>query len=233
MHTLQPKRQTDLTKQVLIDTRDSELDYKNGHIKDAVFLPRNRFDFYEYVDTKGGITFDEVYNTMREIGVSNETVELVLYDTAGENACRLYFVLRYFGFINVRILQGGYAGWKAAGLPEDTVDVTPKVSKELSLSPSRTYLVTRPTQMMGDFAARRSQIIDTRQVEHFKMNVMPRAINIPSTKFMRNGSFKSVKEIRDICRSEGFDVENNSKGPIIIYSDQGRSSSDWYFALSM
>eukprot|EP00483_Globobulimina_turgida_P000021 UN00021 len=136
MQTAQPKRQADLTKQILIDTRDDELDYQQGHIKDAVFLPRNRFDFYEYVDTKGGITFDEVYNTMLDVGVSNDTSEIVLYDNAGENACRLYFVLRYFGFVNVRILQGGYAGWKAIGLPEDTVDVKPKTSKELSLNPS-------------------------------------------------------------------------------------------------
>eukprot|EP01083_Nonionella_stella_P214201 771948_1 len=232
MHTSQPKRKIDLTKQVVIDTRD-ESNYQKGHIEDAVYLPRNRFDFFEYIDTKGGITFDEVYNTMREAGVGNDTSEIVLYDNSGENACRLYFVLRYFGFVNVRILQGGYSGWVSAGLPESTKETMPKTRSDLSLNPTRTYLLVRPTQMLENHASKRSQIIDTRQQEQFKINSIPRAINIPSSQFMKNGHFKSVQEIRDLCRSQGFDVENNSKGHIILYSDKGRSSSIGYFALSM
>eukprot|EP01084_Bolivina_argentea_P130422 230234_1 len=231
--TSKPKKQPDITKQVLIDTRDNLSDYKKGHINGAVHCPRNRFDFYEYIDTKGGITFDEVYNTMRDIGVNNNTSEIILYDNAGENACRLYFVLRYFGFVNVRILHGGYAGWIKAGLPESITETKPETSSELSLKPMRPYVLIRPTQMLENHKAKRSQIIDTRQPEYFKISSIPRAINLPAIKFMKDGYFKSVQEIRDLCRSEGFDVENNSKGHIIFYSDKGRSSSIAYFALSM
>lgn len=83
-HSSQPDRKPDLSTQVLIDARDDESAYKSGHIKDAIFLPRSRFNCYEFVDTKGGITFDEIYNTFRDIGVSNDTSEIVLYDQAGE-----------------------------------------------------------------------------------------------------------------------------------------------------
>merc|ERR1712154_238340 len=203
-----------------------------GHIKNAINLPRDRFDFTEYVDTKGGITFDEVYNTMKAVGVDNDTSEIVLYDNAGELVCRAWFVLRYFGLSKVRILNGGYNGWKYVELPEDKTEVIPTPSTELSLKPTRRVL-TRPTQMLENHENKRSQIIDTRKPEEFKINAIPRAINIPSEKFMKDGYFKTVQEIRDVCRAEGFDVENNSKGHIIVYSNRGRSSAVAYFALSM
>eukprot|EP01084_Bolivina_argentea_P018295 34053_1 len=233
MHTSELKREPDLSRQILIDIRSNE-DYNEGHIKDAVCLPRTRFDFTEYVDTKGGITFDEVYNTMRQVGVSNGTDEIILYDNAGEMMCRAFWVLRYFGFANIRILSGGYLnGWRAIGLPEDTKETVVKESTELTLKPSRPYLMTRPTQMMENHQAGRSQIIDTRRPEEYAINKIPRSINIPSYKFMKDGSFKSVQEIRQLCRSEGFDVENNSKGHIILYSNRGRGAAIGYFALSM
>jgi len=233
-HSSQPERTPDLSKQILIDVRDDESAYKSGHIKDAIFLPRSRFNCYEFVDTKGGITFDEIYNTFRDIGVSNDTSEIVLYDEAGENVSRLYYVMRYFGFNNVRILQGGYGAWKEAGLPEDTEIVSPKPSSDLRLKATRPEILVRPTQMMENHKAQRSQIIDTRSPEEFKVNAIQRAVNIPASKFQEKpGYFKKVKDIRDLMRSEGFDVENNSKGHIVLYSNKARSSSIAYFALNM
>ena len=83
-HSSQPNQEPDLSRQILIDARDNENDYKSGHIKNAIWLPRNYFNSYEFIDTKGGITFDEIYNTFREIGVNNDTSEIILYDQCGE-----------------------------------------------------------------------------------------------------------------------------------------------------
>ena len=142
--------------------------------------------------------------------------------------------MRYFGFERVRILNGGYNAWKEARLPEDTKDVKPKPSSQLSLKRTRQDILVRPTQMLENHASHRSQIIDTRSPEEFKINSIPRAVNIPAYKFVEKpGYFKTVKEIRDLMRSEGFDVENNSKGHIILYSNKARSSSIAYFALNM
>ena len=90
--------------------------------------------------------------------------------------------------------------------------------------------------MLENHSVHTSQIIDTRTPEEFKINSIPRAVNIPASKFMETGKpgyFKTVKQIRDLMRSEGFDVENNSKGHIILYSNKARSSSIAYFALNM
>lgn len=47
-----------------------------------------------------------------------EGSRVVLYDRVGGNwAARTYWTLRWIGFDEVRLLEGGFAAWKAAGLP--------------------------------------------------------------------------------------------------------------------
>mmetsp|Transcript_16893 Transcript_16893/g.26237 ORF Transcript_16893/g.26237 Transcript_16893/m.26237 type:complete len:324 (+) Transcript_16893:58-1029(+) len=232
MHTAAPEKKLDMSKQILLDVRDDPSEYEKGHIKDAIYLPRDRFDFYDYLDTQGGITFDKVYNKLREIGVGSDYSDIVLYDNAGENVCRLWYVLRYFGFSHVRILNGGYQHWLKAGLPEDTTVVAPTPSKELPLKPTRTIL-TRPTQMLENVQHRRSKIIDTRSPSEYKASRIPGAVNVHAAQFMKDGYFKPVHDIREIMRAQGFDPENNSMGHIILYGDKNRGSSVAFYALSM
>lgn len=72
----------DSSKQMVIDL-SHEQGYRRGHIKGAVNLPLERFDFTKQVDTYGGITQDDAYNVMKSLGVSNDTSEIILYDNSG------------------------------------------------------------------------------------------------------------------------------------------------------
>ena len=57
---------------------------------------------------------------MRRLGVSPESV-IVAYDDGLCNfASRLWFTLRWVGFENVRVLNGGFALWEKLGLPVQT-----------------------------------------------------------------------------------------------------------------
>ena len=48
--------------------------------------------------------------------------EVVAYDEAGEGgAARLWWLLRHFGHEAVAVLDGGLAGWRAAGGPLEGV----------------------------------------------------------------------------------------------------------------
>jgi len=59
---------------------------------------------------------------MRRLGVHNDSA-VVVYDAAdGVPAARAWWDIRYFGHDNVRVLDGGYAAWVAAGL-QVTTDV--------------------------------------------------------------------------------------------------------------
>lgn len=62
---------------------------------------------------------------MRGAGVRAAS-EVVVYDEADSTiAARPWWMLRYYGHERVRVLDGGFRAWKAAGLPVSTKDASP------------------------------------------------------------------------------------------------------------
>jgi thiosulfate/3-mercaptopyruvate sulfurtransferase len=58
---------------------------------------------------------DQFAEAMSELGVGEES-RVVLYDRAGTNwAARVWWMLRYFGFENASILNGGFSKWITEG----------------------------------------------------------------------------------------------------------------------
>src|SRR3954452_8982965 len=53
---------------------------------------------------------------LRRAGVSSADTPVVVYDAANSTAAaRAWWIFRYFGMTDVRVLDGGLAAWKAAG----------------------------------------------------------------------------------------------------------------------
>jgi thiosulfate/3-mercaptopyruvate sulfurtransferase len=222
----------DISKQLVIDL-SHEQGYRRGHIKGAVNLSLEKFDFCKPIDTYGGITQDEVYSVFKQLGVNNETSEIILYDNSGLLSCRLWFVLRYFGFTNVRILNGGWRSWLRAGMPVDEQPASqPKTNTTLDLKPKRTEILTKPTQMIFDHEHKKSIYIDTRKPEAFKSYHISRAVNVPSRRFMQDGEFFSAEEVRAVLGQNGIEREGGSQS-LILYSTSGLTASVGYFAISM
>lgn len=89
--------------------------YLAGHIPGAAF-----FDHEDFTDTKSIIDYmlapDEVLaDQIGKLGIANDS-EVIVY-TTGILACatRAWWILRYAGLGNVRVLDGGLAAWKEAG----------------------------------------------------------------------------------------------------------------------
>lgn len=117
---------------VLIDVRWSLagppgiLDYRAGHLPGARFADidtelsgshgaAGRHPLPEAAD------FEEL---MRRLGVDDDSA-VVVYDAADSvPASRAWWELTYFGHHDVRVLDGGYAAWIAAGQPVTTDDPT-------------------------------------------------------------------------------------------------------------
>jgi thiosulfate/3-mercaptopyruvate sulfurtransferase len=62
---------------------------------------------------------------MRAAGVSADGFVVVYDDGDSTTAARAWWLLRYFGTDRVRVLDGGFRAWRAAGKPVSTQDVTP------------------------------------------------------------------------------------------------------------
>jgi thiosulfate/3-mercaptopyruvate sulfurtransferase len=89
--------------------------YLAGHIPGAAFFDHQLFSDpisdYEYMLAPDRILADEI----GKIGISNDS-EVILYTTAIlACATRAWWILRYAGLENVRVLNGGFAAWKNAG----------------------------------------------------------------------------------------------------------------------
>ncbi len=102
--------------------------YLEGHLPGAVWV-----EFEEALtDTPGaggrhplpdGDAFAEA---MRTAGVRNDR-PVAVYDAANSLAAsRLWWLLRYFGKDDVRVLDGGLQAWQEAGLPLVAATVTPQ-----------------------------------------------------------------------------------------------------------
>jgi thiosulfate/3-mercaptopyruvate sulfurtransferase len=107
---------------------------------------------------------------LRRLGVRGTRPVVVYDDAAGSVAARAWWLLRYLGHDDVRLLDGGLGAWTAAGRPVETGDGTP---------PEPGDFVARPGAMQvldADEAAalaRGGVLLDVRTVERYRGEVEP------------------------------------------------------------
>lgn len=172
------------------DRAANEAEYLAGHIPGAVFLDLDSaLSGPVKEDGAGGRhpmpTLAEATRAFRAAGISDEH-EIVVYDAADSvAAARAWWLLTYFGKDEVRVLNGGYAGWVRTG-HETTTDV-PEVSPgDIVLTPGgRRLLDADGVEHYLD----RHQVVDARMPERFRgeqepvdpvAGHIPGAINIPA-----------------------------------------------------
>jgi thiosulfate/3-mercaptopyruvate sulfurtransferase len=210
--------------------------YRAGHLPGARFADLDtelagrrgaggRHPLPEPVDFEG---------LMRRLGVSSDSA-VVLYDaTDGVPASRAWWELRYFGHHDVRVLDGGYAAWIAAGLPV--------VEDERSVVPGD--FVARPgglPMLDADSAARVASnglLIDVRAGERFRGEVepvdpiaghIPGAVNLPTSGNVgADGKFLDVETLARRFGSLGI-----GDGEVGAYCGSGVNAAHTAFAMTL
>lgn len=133
---------------------------------------------------------ERLQEVLRGAGV-REGAQVVAYDGGdGSVAARVWWLLRWAGFGEVAVLDGGFAAWEAAGLPV-TADVPPTPTGD-----DAGDVVVRPGQMPvldADEAAALAQegvLLDARAAARYrgetepvdpKAGHVPGALNAPTT----------------------------------------------------
>jgi thiosulfate/3-mercaptopyruvate sulfurtransferase len=117
------------TPSILLDVRnangvpDGRPDYEAGHIPGAVYVDLPT-ELVGRADDRSGAgplpAVADLQARARQWGISQGDSVVVYDNVAGTKAGRAWFVLRWAGIEDVRILDGGYAAWRAAGLPAST-----------------------------------------------------------------------------------------------------------------
>jgi thiosulfate/3-mercaptopyruvate sulfurtransferase len=226
----------------VIEVDEDTAAYEKGHIPGAVgwnwttdlHAPVGR----DYVDQAG------LSSLLQGAGVGPETT-VVLY--GGNNnwfAAYAYWILRYLGYGNVKLLNGGRKKWELEGR---------ELSQDVPAHDATNFRVEGP--LNGDFRAYRDEVlgrvreggssfVDVRAPEEFRGEKLapdhlpqeqaqvpghiPGAANIPWSKAVNDdGTFKSADELTALYEGAGVTPEKE----VIAYCRIGERSSHTWFVL--
>ena len=216
--------------------------YHKGHIPGAIAWDWSK-DLHdplrrEFVDSKG------LQDLLNRSGI-NDGDTVVLY--AGNNnwfAAYAYWLLKYRGFDNVKLLNGGRKKWELDGRELSSEAVTPDpATKPVSLAGDRPELRALREEVIAAVDAK-GKFVDVRSPEEFRGELLapphlpqeqaqvpghiPGAANITWAKAAReDGTFKSADELKQLYDENGITGDE----PIIAYCRIGERSSHSWFVL--
>jgi thiosulfate/3-mercaptopyruvate sulfurtransferase len=161
---------------------------------------------------------------MRRAGVSRASRVVVYDDAGGSVAARLWWLLRAYGHDDVRVLDGGYAAWRAAGgaVEAEAVEVA---EGDFAAGPGALAAVDR--HAVGAAQANAAVVVlDARAGERFRGEVepvdarpghIPGAVSAPWSDNLVDGRFAAPAVLR--ARYEALGVRDG--GRVICYCGSG------------
>jgi thiosulfate/3-mercaptopyruvate sulfurtransferase len=176
--------------------------WREGHIPRAAFLDLDR-DLAGAPGERGRHPLPDAETfegAARRAGVGRKT-PVVAYDEAAEGgAARLWWLLRHFGHDDVAVLNGGLAGWRAAGGPleKGAQDITPG---GLKCGTGR----GRPIEFEEIAGGGGPLLLDARMPERYRGETepidavaghIPGAYNLPAGELAPGGRFLAPDELR-------------------------------------
>jgi thiosulfate/3-mercaptopyruvate sulfurtransferase len=225
----------------IVESDEDVLLYDLGHIPGAVKIdwhtdlqnPVER----DFLDKQG---FEEL---MRRNGIGNDTTVVFYGDRNNWYATYAYWLFKYFGHDDVRVMNGGRAKWEAEGRP---------MSRDVPTYPPASYTAKEPDErvrayrddVLKQVQSGRPTLVDVRSPAEYTGEVLHMAgypqegaqrgghvrgaQSIPwATAANEDGTFKSVEQLRDIYGSKGITPDKS----VIAYCRIGERSSHTWFVL--
>lgn len=143
---------------------------------------------------------DVFVRAMRAAGVGDARPVVVYDDWAGHAAARCWWLLRFHGHPDVRVLDGSWAAWRAAGLPVETGAPAPAAAPgDFTARPGAMPAVDAAT-VQGT-----GVVVDARASERYRGEVepidpvaghIPGAVNVPTARNLgADGRFLPAAEL--------------------------------------
>lgn len=171
------------------------------------------------------------------LGIDLDTPVIIYDDGPGKDAAHLWWILRYWGVKDVRLVNGGWCSWLFEGRPQE--DVEPKVAaRPITLRPDPDRLAQK-YQMLEVVKNRGEQIIDARSDAEFRgeretarrNGAIPTATNLQWSTCIDSQTwrFKSSEQLAELFRAAGI----NPARPTITYCQSGDRAAAMAFALEL
>ena len=151
-------------------------------------------------------------------GISNTNLIVIYDDGKNKHSSRVYWVLKYLGAKNVKLLHKSMKDWRAARIP---------LTKNPTKVSAKTFKVTKNSAIFADAAWVKANlnksnvvIVDARSAEEYKgtdgksKGHIPGAVNIEWKKMIKeDGSLKSKEELKKIFTAAGVSPDKT----VVLY----------------
>jgi len=191
--------------------------YLDGHIPSAIYVDIDHDLASEKTGQNGRHplpTIEQWAKTCASLGITKDS-HIVIYDNHScMYAVRMWWMLRATGHQHVRLLNGGYGSWLAAGFSSEKTDnqrsKTPAASTVLGIKGFKDALLT--SDVLNNLSSQQYLVLDARSPDRYRGENetfdpvgghIPGAINrFFKNNLDANGQFKSAddlaKEFRDL-----------------------------------
>lgn len=196
---------------VIVDAAKSKT-YTNAHVKNAIHINHN--DLYKDGDVSGIIkSAEELAEFFGNLGISEKT-EVVLYDEGSQKySSRLYWVLKYIGAENVKILHKDMDEWRKARIM--LTSASTKAHKPVTFTPTVNETIYATTDYVAENLENPNVIVvDVRTVEEYngekaikgdKAGHIPGTINIDYVEFETEaGAYKTKEGLAALAEKYGI-----------------------------
>ena len=226
----------------IVEADEDPLLYEVGHIPNAVKL-----DWHTDVQDplrRDFVNREAFEALMRRYGISNDTTVVFYGDKNNWYAAYSYWLFKYYGHHNAKIMNGGRTKWEAEGR-EYTKDVPQFAPTEYhAKEPDQTIRAFR-RQVESVLEQGGAALVDVRSNDEYTGKLIhminypqegaqrgghiPGAKNIPwATAANADGTFKSAEELRQIYGNQSVTPDKQ----VIAYCRIGERSAHTWFVLT-
>jgi thiosulfate/3-mercaptopyruvate sulfurtransferase len=212
-----------------LDEPDGRPAYLKGHVPGAVYVSLDD-ELSDHTVTGRGRhplpTGPSLQDAGRRWGIQQDTPVVVYDDWNRAGSARAWWVLTAAGLPDVRILDGGLAGWRSAGGTIETGEVNPPPGN-VTVPQDDLYAGSRDTLTAEEVVSESVTLLDARAPERFHGEVepvdpiaghIPGARNLPSGAVLAgDGTFLSGAALDQLLSERGIGVD----GPVGVYCGSG------------
>lgn len=233
--------QSEAETPVLLDVRwslgdpDGYAHYRAGHLPGALYVDLET-ELAAPPSTTGGRhplpDLDDLQSAARRWGLRAGRLVVAYDDTGGLAAARAWWLLRWAGFPDVKLLDGGLPAWTASGGPLFTDEPVPPQPGDVVLTPGHLPMLTADAAAV---LAEQGVLLDARAPARYRGEVepvdsraghIPGALSAPATGNLVEGRFLPTDDLR--ARYEALGVR---AGPVGAYCGSGVTAAHTVAAL--
>jgi thiosulfate/3-mercaptopyruvate sulfurtransferase len=207
--------------------------YKESHVPGAVWVDAVTWarTFASHQDQ------DKWTKLIGELGIDLDKPVVIYDDVSAKDAARIWWILRYWGVRDVKLLNGSWTGWKESKsrIESDEVKVA-VISPKLKVDKVR--LATKD-QLLETIKSKALQIVDARSSDEFcgkqetakRNGAIPGAVHQEWTDAIdkKTQRFKSADELIKLFKENQIDVTR----PTVTYCQSGGRAAVLAFTLEL